>query len=1608
MSNPVRSLLVAVAFASIALSGAAAADYVPGELLVRWKPATRAAQRFEAIQPLGATRLAAFPRTGVERLGILGTSVEEAVARLTLDPRVEYAEPNYILGIDRVPNDARYAEQWGLANHGQTGGFAGADIRAEEAWERFTGDPTLLIGNIDTGCQYDHPDLAPNIWTNPGEIPGNQVDDDGNGYVDDVHGYDFFNHDGDPRDDNGHGTHTTGTIAAVGNNGVGVTGVVWRARIVVCKFLGSTGMGPTSGAVEAIEYCMRVGVRLTNNSWGGGLYSRALEDAIAAAGAAGQLFVAAAGNARSDTDAHPQYPGALGDPCILSVAATDHADQLASFSNFGATTVDVAAPGLDVLSTALNDSYRLLSGTSMAAPHVTGACAFLMGRFPSMTADEVKSRIMRFADPLPGLSGRCVSGGRLNLSLAAADPDSIAPGGVTNLAVVLPGSNSVDLAWTASGDDGATGTASRYELRVGLHPLTPENFGSAPIVPAPPPHVSGSAESWRVRGLATNTTYWLAMIVRDEFGNPGPLSNVVTATTTGPPRLGLTPQEIAAAANTGIQIEREVQLANDSPGTLEWSSPAPILEFGGTLATWPEETRAKGDDGPLRGPQTESSGGPDPFGYRWADSDEPNGPAFQWVDIATPENAVALTGDEAVSGFLPLGFSFPIYGRRFTQVRICTNGYLQFGNEGPAFVNTGLPTAAGPRNMIAAFWDDLHLGAGVDRAFLRQDGTRCIVTWQGVTRYNDFQSVMTFQAILYPSGEIRFQYRSMVGNTTAATIGIQDSTRTIALLVAFNQQFARDSLAVRIVPLRQWLAVEPASGFVPPHSSQTVRIQMDASGLASGTYRGHVRLLTNDPAAADTGLAVALDVTGAPHIVLSPPLLDFGAHFTGARDTLTLTVANDGVDPLLVSRVRTDRTDFLAPPGNFKLLPGEATSLPIVFSPGSIADLPGSLTLESNDPAQPAAVVPLHGAGSAAPEIEAGANALHAATTAALGDDAARQVKLLVLRNSGGAPLDWSATAYQGAVGTGPALAAGQDLTPIAQVKGASGPGVGTLGDGGPDAFGYRWVDSDAPGGPAYAWEEIAGVGTRLFGGADDSTTTIALPFPFPFYGVAYTQVHVCTNGFLSFAGRDSALVNTDLPNAAPGVPRALIAPLWSDYDLRPARGAGRVYAHHDGSKLILEWKDVVHFSGAAPYTFQVLLWPSGTIEFQYQSLGALLDRNTVGIQDPSGTIGLRMAYNARYAHPQLRVRLSFQEDWLRLDRASGRTPPGGTDTLRVTFDSHDHKDGDYAGEVRVRSNDVEQPTLIVPCAMHVGLRTDAADALPGAIGALSLGPVVRFRLTPPTPDANVRSSSLALDGHRVTPVQESVREPDGRLMVSLRAIDVLALVPDGDERTVTLSGEYDAGGWFAAPAVLSVAAPDVVGGPIPSFGSSLPVRRFRGHEVISLAWIPPVAEPDGYTVAYSSDGGLRWTLVGGATQPRFDFMPPDTTTQALLEVVARRGDSVLGTWLSAPFVVDLEAVAAPGRLPPRFGLRSVGAAPSRGRVTLALALPEAGETRVEVFDVRGARVRTLQRGWLVAGEHPLAWDGRNEAGEASAPGVYLIRASGRAGHAVVRAALLH
>src|ERR687894_686262 len=343
--------------------------------------------------------------------------VAEAVRAYEGSPDVAYAEPNFKVYPSAAPNDPNYRDLWGLNNAGQTGGTTDADTDAPEAWDTTTGSPETVVGVIDEGIDVNHPDLRDNIWTNSGEVAGNKIDDDGNGYVDDVNGYDFANNDAtvydpDPISGKGdeHGTHVAGTIAAVGNNGIGVAGVNWKAQVASLKFLGADG-GDTSDAIEAINYAVAEGMDISNNSWGGGGRSQALEDAIRRADNAGHIFIAAAGNGGADgvgddNDATPQYPAGYNLANIVAVAATDDTDRLASFSNFGTTSVDLAAPGVGIMSTLPGGRYGRYSGTSMASPHVAGVAALIESQQPGPAGDaEIKSQLLRYVDEKASLRG---------------------------------------------------------------------------------------------------------------------------------------------------------------------------------------------------------------------------------------------------------------------------------------------------------------------------------------------------------------------------------------------------------------------------------------------------------------------------------------------------------------------------------------------------------------------------------------------------------------------------------------------------------------------------------------------------------------------------------------------------------------------------------------------------------------------------------------------------------------------------------------------------------------------------------------------------------------------------------------------------------------------------------------------------------------------------------------------------------------------------------------------------------------------------------------------------------------------------------------------------
>lgn len=460
-----RSLALTIPFSSLlSVSQMASAQeviiqeqaYSADQIIVKFKDDATALSVASVLAKLGLTVKKEIQLGGrkkasqdvVSVLRVKAGSVKSVISALQDSGLVHYAEPDYKVsigqrvGTDAIPNDTDFSSLWGLNNEGQTGGVFDADIDAVEAWDTVTGNTDAIIAVIDTGVDYTHSELADNMWQNPGEIPGNGIDDDNNGYIDDVYGIDCANDDSDPFDDEGHGTHVAGTIGARGDNASAIVGVNWQAQIMALKFLDASGSGSTSDAIECVNYSNMMkanfgqNVAVTNNSWGGGGFSTALSEAIDEAEALDILFVAAAGNSGTDNDVSPHYPANYSQDIVVSVAASNHNDDLAYFSNYGATSVDLAAPGESILSTLPGETYGTYNGTSMATPHVAGAAILALADDPNQTAMGLKAQLLALGDSDTSFQGGTVSGRRLNIgNVIGCVP------GVPTMSIVSPQQN---------------------------------------------------------------------------------------------------------------------------------------------------------------------------------------------------------------------------------------------------------------------------------------------------------------------------------------------------------------------------------------------------------------------------------------------------------------------------------------------------------------------------------------------------------------------------------------------------------------------------------------------------------------------------------------------------------------------------------------------------------------------------------------------------------------------------------------------------------------------------------------------------------------------------------------------------------------------------------------------------------------------------------------------------------------------------------------------------------------------------------------------------------------------------------------------------------------
>ena len=617
-----RALLAADMFATLEEFQESDTNYVPGEVIIGFAPGS---DMFDIPKEIYEFDLPQGPRSPRAELDLSGVANELAqgtfVAQidLTEDPleiasslaklgAVEFAEPNYLYSIDLIPDDPSFGSLFGLHNTGQTGGTEDADVDAVEAWDLQTGSLENIVGVVDTGIDYTHPDLYLNVWLNEDEVPATMLaqivdtnndglltfhdlnapenwrpgnpaslvvdnnntgfidggdlladprwsdgtDTDLNGFVDDLVGWDFVNNDNDPMDDNRHGTHVAGTIGAIGNNGVGVAGINWDVRLMGLKFIAASGVGSSDDAQTALAYAQQEGARMTNNSWGGGPFSQSFLNSVIANDEAGMLFVAAAGNSNGNNDLLSAYPSNYDVKNVIAVSATDHNDEYAGFSSYGATRVHLAAPGNAVLSTTLSRSYTALSGTSMATPHVAGAAALIWAEHPFAAHDEIKQILLETVDPIEDPVKTTITNGRLNIerALSRFETDEIAPAAITDLVASGATRYSANLTWTATGDDGLEGDARSYDIRYSTKPILNEQDweNAFQVNDEPLPQSPGQSEAMVLDGLKHSTTYHVVVRALDNVGNLSPLSS-------------------AAVIGTDIAVEF---FYDDFNGDIEW------------------------------------------------------------------------------------------------------------------------------------------------------------------------------------------------------------------------------------------------------------------------------------------------------------------------------------------------------------------------------------------------------------------------------------------------------------------------------------------------------------------------------------------------------------------------------------------------------------------------------------------------------------------------------------------------------------------------------------------------------------------------------------------------------------------------------------------------------------------------------------------------------------------------------------------------------------------------------------------------------------------------------------------------------------------------------
>src|SRR5450432_879485 len=1282
------------------------------------------------------------------------------------------------LGTYTAPfNDPLYQYQWHYHNDGRWGGYVGADMDLEPAWKINAGKPQVIVDVVDEGVDYKHEDLAANMWVNQAELNGYPgYDDDGNGYIDDIYGYNFADNTNVivPGD---HGTHTSGTIAAVNNNGIGVcgiaggTGIGDGARIMSSEIFGDNGADGAATAA-AIVYGANNGAVISQNSWGytaPDFYDQAVLDAmdyftkeagrdangVQVGPMNGGVVIFAAGNSSDSTNYYPGYY-----PTAIAVGATSIFDNKASYSNFG-SCVDISAPGGDdpdgaqparqeVASTTANNTYGYMAGTSMATPHVSGVAALIVSQFgkPGFTNEDLKNRLFGSVSPFiamdPYYNGK-MGVGKLDAGKALQSDKAIPPNAITDLKGVSNAQTTIDLSWTSPVDPD-NGNAAGYYVYYSTHAIDSTMIDTLTKIYIKKALAAGSTEVYTLTGLRPSTLYYTRILSKDLWGNVSPLSNTATATTMPGAVISLPTDTIRMNINvtTNPVSSSSLQITNTGQGSMNWT------------------------------------GTPLPVSSNWARPDGFN----DTLGVLKQDYPDQFFGDDA-----PIYFSaatrFDVSNKAFNLTNVASYIYTT-GVVAPITIfvyRGGSDPSKGVLLLKQTMGDVTDYALNITKLngmFLFQPGE-----WFWIVYQYDPAFYLAQGYVNYPTPALSKynQTSSDQGLTWAPVNGVWSNVRFF--IYGLSNEGYHGSL----------VSMSPVSGTIPGLGNSIVGVNGNATTVRNGVYNYNLQVQSNDVNTPFANTPMVVTVSGQIGTLMSKQgILDCSTVFIGKGGDATITLYNAGLSTLSNFAFTSSSNKYTAASLPDSLYPGDSTRFTVTFTPTATGQVISNIKLTTNDGTLKLSAT---GVGIRPPVMDLTGIPLQIVAK----PDSTGKNSFTISNNNGKYPLSYS-------------------MPEIAAISKARAQ---ALARGTDPSFDYAWIDNQEPDGPVFTWDDISTTGLDITHQLSQDRRTSALEqlgFRMKFYGDTISQIYVNSFGALSLNYPGAMSTNSSsFPIPNDGL-TGTIAGLFFETEVQEISGTERVYIKYLPGKFIVQYNDIELTFGnffdygswsAGKCTFQIVLNSNGRIEMNYKTVDGTWGANgtgMIGLENKAETKGVNLTdYNAP-SQQQWYPTNNSSLWWVpaapkyitSISPLSGAVAIGDSVKINVTASAAGLVDSTYQSSIALTTNDPLNEQVNVPVALTVtgaeGMMLKTDSLVYGSIYKNGTATQTAILLNAGTKAVKLLSTALSNPAYSIT--QDTVTVPafsELRIPVTFSPVaetsynGTLTVVTDDSTFTVQLSG---------------------------------------------------------------------------------------------------------------------------------------------------------------------------------------------------------------------------